>query len=398
DKVAGIFVPCVMAIALLTFIGYAIFTDVQTAIVHAVTVLVIACPCALGLATPTAVMVGTGVGAKNGILIKNGEYLEKSAYITTAVFDKTGTLTEGKPTVQEIMFADENEDKTKLLNMICGAEALSEHPLAKAICTYCGTLEGFERVKAEDFKAEPGKGIFAAADGAKILVGTARFLGENGIDITAFDAFSKTCADKGYTVMFCAVDGISKVCFAVSDSVKHSAVTAVSALKKLGVTPVMLTGDNEAAARRIAEQTGIKNFYAQVLPGQKADVINGLKGKGETVAMIGDGINDAPALASADVGISIGSGTDVAIEAAGITLLGSSLKTVPQAIKLSRLTLKKIRQNLFWAFIYNIIGIPLAIFGLLSPALAGAAMAFSSVCVVTSSLLLKNADKKIKQI
>jgi len=391
DRVAGVFVPAVIAIALVTFlVWYLVTGDFAAAIISAVSVLVIACPCALGLATPTAIMVGTGKGAENGILIKGGEYLETTYKLDTVVLDKTGTITKGKPEVTDIITVG-GMSENEVLRLAAIAEKSSEHPLGAAIYEkgkdQFGTLPD-----PEQFEAIPGRGIMAVVGGRQIHIGTRMLMQELNADIGQAETAAGKLEDEGKTAMLMAADGRLEAVIAVADTLKESSKEAISELKKMGIEVYMITGDNKRTAAAIARQVGIDNVLAEVLPENKAEEVEKLKRRGKKVAMVGDGINDAPALATADIGMAMGTGTDVAIEAADITLMRGDLKTIPAAIRLSRRTMRKIKQNLFWAFIYNIIGIPFAAFGLLNPMIAGGAMAFSSVSVVTNSLSLKRFD------
>lgn len=388
DTISGYFVPVVVAIALLTFSVWYLFItpgDFAAALETAIAVLVIACPCALGLATPTSIMVGTGKGAESGILFKGGEHLETAHKIDTIVLDKTGTVTKGKPAVTDIEFFS---DETKVLQYLVSAEKSSEHPLADAIIDY-GISRGINPVKTDNFSAIPGHGIKAEINGEKILVGTRKLMDKEAVLFDQYEARLKELETQGKTAMFVALDGKVAAVIAVADVVKETAKEAIDQLKEQGISVYMLTGDNERTARAIAAQVGIDHVIAEVLPEEKANHVKELQLQGRVVAMVGDGINDAPALALADIGIAIGTGTDVAIEAADITILGGELTLLPKAIQLSKKTMKNIRQNLFWALAYNSAGIPIAAIGLLAPWVAGAAMAFSSVSVVTNSLRLK---------
>jgi P-type Cu+ transporter len=391
DQVSGIFVPVVVGIALLTFIIWYFTTgDITRAIVSSVAVLVIACPCALGLATPTAIMVGTGKGAENGILIKGGEHLEMAYKLNAVVLDKTGTITKGQPEVTDIVVLG-NSDKNEILRLAAITEKSSEHPLGVAIYEYGKK----EMVKVDDpgkFEAIPGRGVKSVIDNKVIYMGTRKLMTEQSIDMGSIEAIITKLEDDGKTAMLMAIDNTLEAIIAVADTLKESSKEAIDELKKMGIDVYMITGDNKRTANAIAKQVGITNVLAEVLPENKAEEVEKLKAKGKIVAMVGDGINDAPALATADIGMAIGTGTDVAIEAADITLMRGDLRTIPAAIRLSRKTMNKIKQNLFWAFFYNIIGIPFAAFGFLNPMLAGGAMAFSSVSVVTNSLSLKGYD------
>ncbi len=389
DKISGVFVPIVIVIALLTFLVFYLgFKDFNTGLINAVAVLVIACPCALGLATPTAIMVGTGKGAENGILIKSGEHLERTHEMDTIIFDKTGTITKGEPEVTDLLsFNDFTEDE--ILRIAASVEKASEHPLGQSIVKY--GEEKLERiVAAENFTAVPGKGLKADFEAKKVLIGNRKLMKDNGIDIESKEETLSALETAGKTAMLIAIDGTLSGIIAVADTIKETSLKAIKELQDMGLTVYMITGDNERTAKAIADQVGITNILADVLPENKAEKVEALKKEGKHVGMVGDGINDAPALAAADVGFAIGTGTDVAMEAADITLMRGDLSGVVTAIRLSHRTMKTIRQNLFWAFFYNSIGIPFAALGFLNPMVAGAAMAFSSVSVVTNSLRLKN--------
>jgi len=390
DVVSGYFVPAVVILAVLTFVAWFFVFDpgnFSRALVNFTAVLVIACPCALGLATPTSVMVGTGKGAENGILIKGAEHLENAHRLTAIVLDKTGTITKGEPEVTDIVpLANFNE--SDLLNLAVRAEKNSEHPLAQAIVKY-GQAQGVAAADPDAFTAIPGHGVEVTIDGKKILVGTRKLMRENHVVIDTILPQIERMEEQGKTVMLMAIDNQMAGLLAVADTVKESSAQAVAELKKLGIEVWMITGDNERTARAIAEQVGITNVMAEVLPEHKAEKVESLKREDKVVAMVGDGINDAPALATADVGFAIGTGTDVAIEAADITLMRGDLRGIVAAIKLSKATMRNIKQNLFWALIYNSLGIPFAAAGYLSPVIAGGAMAFSSVSVVTNALRLK---------
>lgn len=388
DRVSGVFVPVVLAIALVTLLAwYLIAGDLTGGIVSAVSVLVIACPCALGLATPTAIMAGTGKGAENGILIKGGEHLEMTYRLNAVVLDKTGTITKGQPEVTDVIPLG-SMDRGELLRMAAAAEKNSEHPLGEAIYEQ-GKKESGTVPEAEQFAAIPGKGVMAVVEGRQIYIGTRKLMQEAGIDTGSAENVIAGLEDDGKTAMLMAADGRLEAVIAVADTLKESSKDAIDELKKMGIEVYMITGDNKRTASAIAKQAGITNVLAEVLPEDKAEEVGKLKKQGMKVAMAGDGINDAPALVAADIGIAMGTGTDVAIEAADITLLRGDLMLIPAAIRLSKMTMRKIKQNLFWAFIYNIIGIPVAAFGLLNPMIAGGAMAFSSVSVVTNSLRLR---------
>lgn len=365
--------------------------DYTRAILYFTAVLVIACPCALGLATPTAIMVGTGLGAEKGILIRGGEYLEKAHRMNTIVLDKTGTITKGEPALTDILVLpgkviEENE----LLRLAAAAEKMSEHPLAEAIVKGAAA-RGLALTETTGFEAIPGRGVRAEVDSKAVFVGTAKLMAESGIATDDAQSAKEQLESQGKTAMWAEVNGELAGLIAVADTIKDTSAEAIAGLQQMNVEVWMITGDNRRTANAIAAQVGIKaeHVLAEVLPEQKAEQVNALKGKGRIVGMVGDGINDAPALVAADLGLAIGTGTDVAMEAAGITLMSGDLRGVAAAIRLSRQTMRKIRQNLFWALIYNTLGIPIAAFGYLAPAIAGAAMAFSSVSVVTNSSLLK---------
>ncbi|MGV2938588.1 heavy metal translocating P-type ATPase [Mesobacillus sp. LC4] len=388
DQISGIFVPIVVAIAIVTFlVWYFVITpgDFASALETAIAVLVIACPCALGLATPTSIMVGTGKGAENGILFKGGEHLEATHKINAIVLDKTGTITKGKPSVTDLEIFGDDE---KVLQYLVSAEKASEHPLAEAIVEY-GNSRNIEVISMDEFSAIPGHGIAATINGEKVFVGTRKLMSREGIEYSRYEDRLEKMETEGKTAMMIAIDNKVNGIVAVADTVKETAKTAIEELKSMGIEVYMLTGDNSRTAKAIAAQVGVENVIAEVLPEEKANHVKELQLKGKKVAMVGDGINDAPALALADIGIAIGTGTDVAIEAADVTILGGELTLIPKAISLSKKTMKNIRQNLFWALAYNSAGIPIAAIGLLAPWVAGAAMAFSSVSVVTNSLRLK---------
>lgn len=391
DQVAGVFVPAVIGIAIFTFgAWYLSGGGVTKALVSAVAVLVIACPCALGLATPTAIMVGTGKGAENGILIKGGEHLEMVYKLNTVVLDKTGTITKGQPEVTDVISLGEL-DEGDILQLAARAEKGSEHPLGAAIYQ-----KGQEKLllldDPESFEAVPGMGVKAVIDSKAIYIGTRKYLLDQGIAVEPVEAKITILEDQGKTAMLMAVDDKLQAIIAVADTVKDNSREAIAELQKMGIEVFMITGDNRRTANAIARQVGISQVMAEVLPENKAKEVEKLRAAGKIVAMVGDGINDAPALATADIGMAMGTGTDVAMAAADITLMRGDLKTIPAAIRLSRQTIRKIKQNLFWAFIYNIIGIPFAALGMLNPIIAGGAMAFSSVSVVTNSLSLKRYE------
>jgi P-type Cu+ transporter len=386
DRIAAVFVPAVIAVAVVTF-GVWWFTGgvLAEALINAVAVLVIACPCALGLATPTAIMAGTGAAARGGILIKDAEALERAHRISTVVLDKTGTLTEGRPVVVESIAVD--GDEAALMHVAASAQQGSEHPLARAV------LAGADGLAPVDhFRALPGRGIEASVEGRAVIIGNRRLMGDEGIVFDALEARAAAFEAKGRTVMWVAEKAPAPRLLgiiAVGDTLREGAAEAVARLKARGIDTVMLTGDNALSAAAIAEEVGVGRVIAEVLPGDKAGEIERLKASGATVAMVGDGINDAPALAAAHIGIAMGTGTDVAMHTAGVTLMRGDPSLIADAIAVSGATFGKIRQNLFWAFFYNVIAIPLAAAGHLSPVIAGAAMALSSVSVVSNSLLLK---------
>lgn len=391
DRVAAVFVPAVLGIALLTFAGWMIADgEVERALVNAVSVLVIACPCSLGLATPTAIMVGTGLGARFGILIKGGETLQTLSGVNAVVLDKTGTLTEGRPALTDLRPAGVTGEE--LLRLTASLQNASEHPLARAVVA---AWEG-ELAPVSEFCAVTAMGVTGVVEGRRLAVGKPALLEKEGavVDAGAVSALE----EEGKTVMAVACDGVYIGCLAVADRLRDTSPDAVARLRALGAEVWMLTGDNERTAAAVAKAAGIDRVAAQCLPRDKADAVARLRQEGRTVAMIGDGINDAPALAAADVGMAMGGGTDIAVESGDVVLMAGDLRRAADAISLSRRTMRKIRQNLFWAFFYNSVGIPLAAFGLLSPVVAGAAMAFSSVSVVTNSLLLRRwKPKEVKK-
>lgn len=391
DKVSGIFVPVVLLISLMTLLAWGFSSgDWQQAVLNAVAVQVIACPCALGLATPTAIMAGTGIAAQYGILIKDAEALETAHAVNAVAFDKTGTLTEGKPTLLTI--EGYSHSPSDVLRLAASVQQYSDHPLAKAVMQHA---EAVPIVVAPAFnaKALPGRGVQAEVDGRLVYLGTARLMTELGVATSAGELLAAREEEEGRTVSWLAVAEASGIALrgllAFGDSIRPSARAGIARLDALGILSVMLTGDNPGAARAVASAVGIPHYRAQVLPGDKAAVVAELRAAYGKVAMVGDGINDAPALAAADIGIAIASGTDVAMHAAGITLMRGDPALVADAIGISRRTYAKIRQNLFWAFVYNLVGIPLAALGLLNPVIAGGAMALSSVSVVTNALLLR---------
>ncbi|HEY2666453.1 MAG TPA: heavy metal translocating P-type ATPase, partial [Actinomycetota bacterium] len=391
DRIAAVFVPVVLALAALTFLGWwAVGGDARTGVLAAVAVLIVACPCALGLATPMAIMVGTGRGANLGVLIKGGEVLERSRVVDTIVMDKTGTLTTGRLLLTDIVAAP-GVAAAELLALVAAAEGGSEHPVGQALAA-AGSARGAGAVpeaRVEHFEAVAGLGVVARVDGTRVAVGRPALLGREGLEIAVeLAAQAARLEAGGRTVVFAGWDGTARGLLAVADTLKPGAPGAVAALQSMGIEVVMVTGDNEATARAITGQVGIDRVLAGVLPSGKAAEIARLQGEGRIVAMVGDGVNDAPALVQANLGIAIGTGTDVAIEASDITLLSPELGGVATALQLSRRTYATILQNLGWAFGYNLAAIPLAAFGLLNPVIAGAAMGFSSVSVVANSLRL----------
>ena len=399
DIISGYFVPTVITLAVISSIVWAISgKGLEFSLTIFIAVLVIACPCALGLATPTAIMVGTGKGAENGILIKSGVALEGAHKINTVVFDKTGTITEGKPKVTDIVTRGLSEDE--LLRYASSAEKGSEHPLGEAIVV-AGVERGLELFEIASFKSVPGEGIVTLINDKNILIGNNKLMKNNNIDITSVENDVKLLASQGKTPMYMAMDGALAGVIAVADTLKSNSKKAVEALHKLGIEVVMLTGDNEKTAQAIAKEVGIDKVVSDVLPGDKANEVKRLQDEGKNVAMVGDGINDAPALAMANIGIAIGSGTDVAIESADIVLMRSDILDVVGAIQLSKATIKNIKENLGWAFGYNTLGIPVAMgilyaFGgpLLNPMIAAFAMSFSSVSVLLNALRLKRFKPK----
>ena len=405
DQVSGIFVPVVISLAVITFVAWFVAVDMAggnapmvRAFAAAVAVLIIACPCAMGLAVPTAVMVATGKGAELGVLIKGGEALQRAADITTVVLDKTGTVTEGKPAVTDFILAPgATRSSDDVLRLVASLEASSEHPLADAIVRHAKE-RGLTLSIADSFDGVTGRGAIGAVDGVALVVGNTALMDEHGTDVTAMAISADDLAGRGRTPMYIAVDGVFTGIIAVADPIRETSRGAIVRLHRMGLDVVMLTGDNERTARAIAKEAGIDRVVAGVLPHGKVAEVKRLQAEGHVVAMVGDGVNDAPALAQADVGMAIGTGTDVAVEAADVVLMRGDLSSAAQAIELSRRTMRTMKQNLFWAFAYNVIGIPIAAGALypalgilLSPILASAAMAFSSVSVVSNSLRLRGA-------
>jgi Cu+-exporting ATPase len=402
DRVAGCFVPAVIAIAILTFAAWSLFGPeprLAHALVNAVAVLIIACPCALGLATPIAIMVGTGRGAHAGVLIKNAEALEIMEKVDTLVIDKTGTLTDGKPRVVSVVpmpgGKESGRDENELLRLVASVEQGSEHPLGAAVIE-AAKSRGLVLETGSEFQSHTGRGVSARVDGHKVLIGNERLLEESGISAAGLAQKAEELRRGGQTVILVAVEGQAAGLIGIADSIKASAPGTLRDLKAEGLRLVMLTGDSRATAEAVAKTLGIEEFEAEVLPDKKSEVVQRLQHDGRTVAMAGDGINDAPALAQADVGIAMGTGTDVAMESGGITLVKGDLAGIVRARKLSQATMRNIRQNLFFAFVYNSVGVPIAagvlypFFGLLlSPILAAAAMSLSSVSVISNSLRLR---------
>lgn len=398
DKVAAWFVPAVIGAAVLTFVLWSVLGPqprLAHALVNAVAVLIIACPCALGLATPMAIMVATGRGARSGVLIKNAEALETLEKVDTLVLDKTGTLTEGKPALESVeVLAGENE--SDLVRLVASLEQGSEHPVGAAIVA-AAKMSDISLLPVTEFKAYPGRGVSGQVDGRKVLAGNEHFLSEQGVGVDTLLPQAQKLRQEAQTVIFAAVEGRARGVLGVADPIKPTTAKALDELKQQGIRVVMLTGDSQATAKAVAQKLGITEFEAGVLPGQKAEVVKKLQAQGRQVAMAGDGINDAPALTQAQVGIAMATGTDIAMESASITLLKGDLLGIVRARKLSRATMQNIRQNLFFAFIYNLLGVPIAAgilypwFGiLLSPVLAAAAMSFSSVSVIGNSLRLRS--------
>lgn len=392
DIVAAYFVPAVIAISAVTGLiwYFLVGSDLNTALINATAVLVIACPCALGLATPTSIMVGSGLGAEHGILIKSAEYLEKAGKLNAIVMDKTGTLTQGVLNVRA--FTNYSGDESENMSLMMALESGTSHPIAKAM-VYYGEDKGYKGKEAniESFADVPGKGLEAVYNGTSVRLGHSRWMGELGCDLSAVEAAITQFEEQGASVSLLAVDGVVRALWAVEDELRSETVDVIKRLQSQGIDVWMLTGDNRRTANYMAQQAGIFHVIAEVLPQDKASKVKELQNQGLTVGMVGDGINDAPALVTADIGFAIGSGTDIAVEAADIVLVRNDLHTLVQAVRLSKKTMTNIKQNLFWALIFNCIGIPLAALGELNPMIAGTAMAFSSVMVVSNSLRLKRA-------
>ena len=388
DRVSAVFVPVVLAVGIATILGWGLIVgDWEQAVLNGVAVLVIACPCALGLATPSAIMAGTGIAARHGILIKDAEALETAYAVDVVAFDKTGTLTVGKPAL--VAFEPAHAEGSRTLAWAAAVQAGSEHPLGRAVVA---AAQGHEIPRSHAARSVPGRGIAATVEGRRLVLGSGRWMRELGVDLAPLEPKAAEFERQGMTVSWLA-DLTAKpavvAAMAFGDSLRPEARSAIQQLKRRGIRTVMLTGDNRAAAQAVAAHLGIDEVQAEILPVDKANAIGALRRGAGRVAMVGDGVNDAPALASADLGVAMGSGTDVAMHAAGVTLMRSDPRLVAGAIDISRRTYAKIRQNLFWAFIYNVVGIPLAAFGILSPVIAGAAMALSSLSVVSNTLLLK---------
>ena len=400
DQVSGYFVPAVVLVAIVAFVGWFVWGPeprLAYAVVSAVALLIIACPCALGLATPVSIMVGTGKGAQMGVLIKDAEALETLEKVDTLVVDKTGTLTEGRPRLVTVDVVGESDEET-ILRAVASLERASEHPLARAIVEGAAR-RGVDPVKSSNFQSVTGEGVTGVVEGRHVAIGNSRLLEREGIDTTQLRQTSEVYREEGQTVMLIAIDREPAALIGVTDPIKESTPDAIKALHKEGIEVVMLTGDNRTTAEAVARKLGIDRVEADVSPGDKAAIVKQLQQSGKKVAMAGDGVNDAPALAQADVGIAMGTGTDVAMESAGVTLIKGDLGGIVKAIRLSRAVMGSIRQNLFFAFIYNALGVPVAagvlypFFGiLLSPVIAAAAMSFSSVSVISNSLRLKTKE------
>lgn len=388
DKIAAIFVPVIILVAIISFFGWLFLSSVgfSTALINFIAVLIIACPCALGLATPTAIIVGTGKGAQNGILIKNAESLELAHKIDTIIFDKTGTITTGKPKVSSVFTNGITEEE--LLRIAGSMEHRSEHPLAQAVVNYAKN-KGIKFNKLERFESLTGVGLKGLVNGNEVLIGSISLMETNSINTTEFEKTIAKLSNDSSTIIAISINGKLTGLITLEDELKNNAADVINNLKSMKLKTIMLTGDNKKIAEDISEKVGFDNFNAEALPEDKIQIVSDYQSTGKIVAMVGDGINDAPALAQSNIGIAMGTGTDVAIESADIVLMSGNLNGVVKSLKLSRLTLKTIKQNLFWAFIYNIIGVPLAAFGMLNPMIAALAMSFSSVSVVSNSLRLK---------
>jgi Cu+-exporting ATPase len=387
DQVTGYFVPAVVGVAVLAFTGWWLAGNFPQGLLAFIAVLIIACPCALGIATPAALMVGVGKGAEGGILIRGGEVLERAQKLTAVIFDKTGTLTRGEPNVTDIVPLS-NQSEEDVLRLAAAVEAGSEHPLGEAIVR-AATHRKLDLPKVTGLEAIAGHGIRGEVDGTRVLLGNRRLFRREGIDPSAAESVMARLEAEGKTAMLVGCDGVLSGVVAVADTLKPEAREAVAALRREGIEVILLTGDNQRTAQAIAREVGIDRVIAEVLPADKARVVQDLQKQGKVVAMVGDGVNDAPALAAADIGIAIGSGSDVAKETGGIILVKNDVRDVVASIRLSRATMTKIKQNLFWAFIYNTVGIPIAALGFLNPIIAAAAMALSSLSVIVNSALLK---------
>ena len=395
DRVVSKFVPVVFAVAAISFTYWYLTSGFSTAFFALLAVLLIACPCALGIATPTAILAGVGKGAEYGVLLRSGEYVEKARKLNTVVFDKTGTLTKGEPSVTDVMPYN-NYTRDEVIKSAAIAEKGSEHPLAEAIMN-AAHKTGFNIPDAESFEAVPGHGVRCTSEGKRILLGNRKLMKQERVSIEQLENDLELLEVQGKTAMILAVNGKPAGIVAAMDTPKENAVEAIQKLKSMGLQVAMLTGDNERTASAIAKQLGIDNVIANVLPWEKVDVIKKMQSEGKTVAMVGDGINDAPALAQSDIGVAIGSGTDIAKETGGIVLIKDDLRDVALGVELSKKTMKKINSNLFWAFIYNTVMIPIAAIGLLNPIFAAGAMAISSLTVVTNSALLKLSSFKFEK-
>jgi len=395
DRVVAKFVPIVFTVAVISFTYWYLTAGFSAAFLALLAVLLIACPCALGIATPTAILAGVGKGAEYGVLLRSGEYIEKARKLSTVVFDKTGTLTKGEPSVTDVKTYNNFTEKD-VLAFAGSAEKSSEHPLAEAIVNQAQKAE-VKLAEADSFEALPGRGVKCTVKGRRVLLGNRKLMQEESVPIVTLENDLVGLEEQGKTAMILAVDGEPAGVIAAMDTAKESAAEAVEQLKSMNLEVAMLTGDNEKTAHAIARQLGIEKVIANVLPWQKVDAIKKLQGEGKVVAMVGDGINDAPALAQADIGIAIGSGTDIAKETGGIVLIKDDLRDVALAVELSKRTMRKINTNIFWAFIYNAVMIPVAAAGLLNPMYAAGAMAISSLTVVSNSATLKLAKFKFKK-
>ena len=391
DKIASVFVPVIIVVAIVTFVGWLLFSTAgfSNALLNFVAVLIIACPCALGLATPTAIIVGTGKGAQKGILIRNAESLEVANKIDTVIFDKTGTITSGKMKVTSVQ--THSIDTEILLRLVASLESNSEHPIAQSIVSYA-RANGIQFQTSTEFESLTGLGVIGIVSGKELLIGNKNLMEEHSININIFESVINEYSSKGKILVFIAIDNELKGLIILEDEIKYNSADIISKLKSMKLKTILLTGDNNKVAKDLSTTTGFDDYKAEVFPEDKLKIVSDYQKQGKIVAMVGDGINDAPALMQSNVGISMGTGTDIAIESADIILMSGDLNGVPEAINLSKLTLTTIKQNLFWAFIYNVIGVPLAAFGLLNPMIAALAMSFSSVSVVLNSLRLKGKN------